>query len=718
MTSPGQESMGPKPRLLVAAVDPEAAAMKALLSDLGYAVCAVASSGRQAIAAVEAMTDGARRPDLALIDTALDGEGVAAAGPLRRRFGVPSIFLSGAALPADLARIARMAEPAGYVSRPVAPWHLQVTIDTALAQHRRETELAGRARRLEDELGKRDQLVKAFGDQTELLNTVVNSISEGLIVVDRNGRYLISNPAMERMIGMHEPDSDLSERSEVYGLYYPDRTTLIPSDQLPLARALQGESTDLFDVFVRNEKRPEGVLLSHSARPLYDVQGVLRGGVVVFRDITRLRDTQWKLKETARSMREQSRAMQTVIDSMSEGVVAADTDGNFTLFNPSARRIVGIGKTDTGPEQWSERYGIFYLDETTQVPPDELPLARAIRGESLDEMELFIRNENLPRGAIISVSGRPLRDSEGTLAGGVVVFRDVTEQIRTHQSLLQAFAQGRLEVLDTIVHNIGNAINSVAIGVGTLHRALNENRELSRLQALAGAVEQHQDDLPAYLQTNPQGRQVVPFLLALAADFSAQNERLTETIDRVRMRVAHIVDLIRTQTAFDSSSMTRKVVDLPQAVADAVKVLAESCRARGIAVRIDCGRAPRELWIQESRFNQMLVNLVKNSVEAIDALGKAGGADTENAHIRIHGYLQGEFLVIDVTDTGIGIEEGRRRRVFAAGYSTKENSSGLGLHSAANFVISIGGSIEALSSGHGMGATIRVKLRRTALIRE
>ena len=690
--------------------------MQALLSDLGYAVCAAASSGRQAIAAVEELPAGARRPDLALIDTALAAEGVAAAGPLRRKFGVPSIFLSGAALPADLARIARLAEPAGYVCKPVVPWHLQVTIDTALAQHLRETELAAHARRLETELGKRDQLEAAFGDQTELLNTVVNSISEGLIAVDRSGRYLVSNPAMKRIIGMYKPDSDLLERSEVYGLYYPDRTTLIPSDRLPLARALHGESTDLFDIFVRNEKRPEGVLLSTSARPLYDVQGALRGGVVVFRDITRLKHTEWKLRETASRMEEQTRAMQTVIDSMSEGVVAADADGNFTLFNPSAQRIVGIGKTDTGPEQWSERYGIFYLDETTQVPPDELPLARAIRGESLDEVELFIRNENLPRGAIISVSGRPLRDGEGTSDGGVVVFRDVTEQIRTHQSLLQAFAQGRLEVLDTIVHNIGNAINSVAIGVGTLHRELNENRGLSRLQALTRAVEQHQDDLPGYLQTDPQGRQAVPFLLALAADFSVQNKRLTETIERVRMRVAHIVDLIRTQTAFDSASMTRKVVDLPQAVADAVKVLAESCRARGIVVQIDCRRAPRELWIQESRFNQMLVNLVKNSVEAIDALGEA--ATGKNAHIGIHGYLEGDFLVLDVTDTGIGIDASRRQRIFAAGYSTKEHSSGLGLHSAANFVISIGGSIEALSSGHGRGATLRVKLRRAAVIRE
>ena len=62
-------------RILIAAADPEVAAMKGgCLHGLGYAVCAAASSGRQAIAAVEKMSDdGAHRPDLALIDTALEG---------------------------------------------------------------------------------------------------------------------------------------------------------------------------------------------------------------------------------------------------------------------------------------------------------------------------------------------------------------------------------------------------------------------------------------------------------------------------------------------------------------------------------------------------------------------------------------------------------------------------------------------------------------------
>ena len=836
-----QERRAAGPRVLVAGADLDGLA--AQLSELGYAVCAATRTGREAIDAVEAIPVGtASRPELALIDPALAGEvsGIAAAEQLRRRFGIPVIYVGGFDLPPCVTRAARMTEPAGYLSTPVAPWHLQATIDTVLAQHRRETESAERLRLLQavldsmydgvvatdangrvvlhnscaaelaaawqetacrrespacpadapygafhpdgrtpvaaDDLplarasrgerlqdvellirtprrpqgvsvsvsssalpaaagtasGKailfrdvsaikrtrvelRDQL-EAFRSLSALLRTVVDSIGEGLVVVDRNGKYLITNPAMERLVGTYQPSSDLSQRSQVYGLYYPDRKTLIPSDRLPLARALRGESTDLFDVFIRNERRPQGVLVSTSARPLYDAAGVMRGGVVLMRDITKLKDTQWKLKETARRMERQRYAMQTVIDSISEGVVVANAVGKLSLFNPSAERILGIGMTDVPPEQRAERYGVYYLDQTTPVPAEDLPLTRAVQGEATDEAEFFIRNSGLPGGGFISVNGRPLRDSAGALNGGVVVIRDVTERLRAHQTLQQAFAQGRLEVLDTIVHNIGNAINSVAVGVGTIGHELEKGKELRRFRALASAMKQHRDDWHAYLRSDPQGRQVLPFVLALAADFEAQNQRLIHTVQRIRGRVAHIVDLIRTQRSFDNRRMTRKLIRLSQSISDATKVLTELCASRGIKVEIDCSRAPRELWIQESQFHQMIVNLVKNAVEAIESLAETehGQAPREPPRIRIECYLQDELLVLDVIDNGIGIGKQRDRLIFTAGYTTKDGGSGLGLHSAANFVIGSGGSIQALSEGHGKGATIRVSLRRAA----
>jgi len=599
------------PRMLIAGTDPEVAGLRALLADLGHAVCAATRSGREAVAAVQAMADGDEpRPDLALIDPALDGEvsGVAAARRLRRRFGIPVIYVCDGELPARVARAARMAEPAGYVPKPVAAWHLQATIDAALAQHRRETGLAERARRLARERG-----------------------------------------ALRRRI------ATLQDRAE------------------------QTEAA-------------------------------------AFRDITRLKETQWKLKETARRAEEEHRALQTVLDSIGDGVVTADADGTLALFNPSAARILGLGSTDVPPEQRAERYGVYYPDQATPVPADGLPLTRATRGEPSDEEQFFVRNPSVPHGVFVSVSGRPLRDGAGTLNGGVVVIRDVTEHVRAHQALLQAFAQGRLDVLDTIVHNIGNAINSVAIGVGTIQHELARNRELRRFRALAEAVEQHRDDWPAYVRTDPQGQRVLPFIVALAADFEAWNRRLTDTVERVRGRVTHIVDLIRTQKSFDSRSMERKLVDLRRSIADAVTMMADSCASRGIEVDIDCTRAPRELWIHESRFHQMLVNLLKNAIEAIDALAAAGdgSARPDAPRIRIACYLQVEYVVLDVTDNGIGIGEQRHRLIFTAGYTTKKSGSGLGLHSAANFVIGSGGSIRALSDGHGTGTTIRIKLRRAA----
>ena len=598
--------------MLVAGAGPEVAGLQALLAGLGYEVCAAASSGREAVAAMEAIPEGQPRPELALIDPSLAGEvsGVDAAVGLRRGFGLAVVFVCDGPLPPRLARAARMAEPAGYVPKPVAPWHLQATIDAALAQQRREANLARRARSLARECGALGRRITTLQDragktetalhkqveesrsQAVLLRTVVNSMGEGLIVADRDGRYLMTNPAMERLVGKYEPDTDLAQRPRVYGLHYPDRKTLIPPDRLPLARAIRGEPTDLFDVFVRNEERPHGVLLSTSARPLNDATGALRGGVVVFRDITALRETQWKMKETARRAEEQRQALQTVLDSISDGVVTADAAGRLTLFNPSAVRILGIGATDASPADRAARYGVYYPDQATPVPADRLPLTRATRGEPSDEEEFFVRNASVPHGVFISVSGRPLRDKAGTLNGGVVVLRDVSEQIRAHQMLLQAFAQGRLEVLDTIVHNIGNAINSVAIGIGTVHHELARNRELRRFRALADAVRRHRDDWPAYVRTDPQGRRVGPFILALAADFEAWNQRLTSTVQRVQGRVTHIVDLIRTQKSFDGRSMTRKLIDLRRSIADAAKVLAESCALRGIDVDIDCTRAP------------------------------------------------------------------------------------------------------------------------------
>ena len=333
-----------------------------------------------------------------------------------------------------------------------------------------------------------------------------------------------------------------------------------------------------------------------------------------------------------------------------------------------------------------------------------------MRGEATDEMEMFILTAAKPEGVYISASGRPLT-SPGTAAlGGVIVFRDVTERVRAGEALAQAFAQGRLEVMDTILHNIGNAINSVAIGIGTLEEQLLDNPLIERLSGLSQAVRAHPEDWVDYIRNDPQGRKVRPFLMALAEDFAKENKQLIRTVERVGSQTDHIVDIVRAQRGFDSKAMTSKDVNLRQAIFEALRILESSLARRGIRTQVNCGNAPEEVRIQETQFNQMLVNLLKNGMEAIDELKQSGGLEGES-RIEIRASVSQDLLVLEVEDNGVGIDRKNLQAIFRAGYTTKREGSGLGLHSAANFVTSIGGKIQPLSRGHGTGATMRVTLR-------
>ena len=474
------------------------------------------------------------------------------------------------------------------------------------------------------------------------------------------------------------------------------------------AQIAQGGAIREQEVFVRNKKQTDGIHVKASAVPLFDENQEVVAYVYVVHDIT-------KDKRAAIQLKNQVQLTDTIFNSIGDGVIAADASGAFTIFNPSAERILGIGPIDTTPDRWSDSYGLFFSDRVTPFPADELPLTRALKGEASDEVEMFVRNPEVPEGAFISVSGRPLQDEEGTEKGGVVVFRDVTHQVIAEEALTLAFAQGRLEIVETILHNIGNAINSVTVGIDVLQEDLVSNQLIHRFSALGDMVKAHQEDWVDYIKDDPKGRQVLPFMIALAADFANQNKTVVETLERVDERVTHITDIIRTQKSSSQSSMTWKNIDLRQTIMSTLKLQQDSIDKRGIQVHVNCENAPQEIRVQESQFHQMLVNLVKNSIEAIDELIQSGKLD-ETPRIGVEAYISGEFLCLDVTDNGIGIAPQNLKLIFTAGYTTKESGTGLGLYSSANFVIGSGGQIYPLSEGIGKGTTMRIMLRRSSVI--
>ncbi len=560
----------------------------------------------------------------------------------------------------------------------------------------------------------RNQTINELRQHTQLMQTVFDSMHEGIVVLSLTGHVLFFNPRMQHMFGP-EPPGPFSEWSKTHGVFYPDKETRVPIDQILSRHIFQGEAIRDQELFVRNKEQTEGIHIRISGTPLFDENQEVVACVCVVRDITKDKIAAMQLEQTMQKLQNQVQLTDTIFNSISDGVVAADASGAFTIFNPSAERILGIGPIDTTLEKWSEDYGCFFPDRATPFPADELPLARALKGESSDEVEMFIRNPEVPEGVFASISARPLQDEAGTEKGGVSVLRDVTHRVVAEEALAQAFAQGRLEIVETILHNIGNAINSVTVGVGVLQKDLVDDQLIHRFSALADMVKAHQEDWVDYIKNDSKGQQVLPFMIALASDFANQNKKVVNTLERVSERVIHINDIIRTQKSANQPSMTRKNINLQKAILSAVKLQQDSIDKRGIQVHVNCENAPQEIRVQESQFHQMLVNLYKNSIEAIDELIQSNGLN-ETPRIGIKAYISENFLCLDVTDNGIGIAQKNLKLIFTAGYTTKESGTGLGLHSSANFVIGSGGRIYPLSEGIGKGTTMRIMLRCSSVI--
>jgi two-component system, sensor histidine kinase and response regulator len=151
-----------------------------------------------------------------------------------------------------------------------------------------------------------------------------------------------------------------------------------------------------------------------------------------------------KGKRSEDSLGKQTRILMAILRSMSAGVVVAHETGKFLLFNPEAERIFGIGATDTPPSEWAQRYGCYLPDRVTPFPPEQLPLVRALRGEDVEETELFVRNAQKPDGVWLRVKSGPLRDEAGAVRGGLSVIRDVTAQKEAERRLAAQYAVTRV----------------------------------------------------------------------------------------------------------------------------------------------------------------------------------------------------------------------------------------------------------------------------------
>lgn len=138
--------------------------------------------------------------------------------------------------------------------------------------------------------------------------------------------------------------------------------------------------------------------------------------------------------------------LQTILNTIGEGVVVVNKEAKIILFNPAAEAILGMSATEARHGEWFT--GLFHPDTLLPLEPGNTPLNLAITGRETIQLELFVKNQNLPDGAYITISGRPIKTDKTTITGAVVVFQDSTERKRQQDEILQLNKQLEQRVND------------------------------------------------------------------------------------------------------------------------------------------------------------------------------------------------------------------------------------------------------------------------------
>lgn len=248
---------------------------------------------------------------------------------------------------------------------------------------------------------------------------------------------------------------------------------------------------------------------------------------------------------------EKTRILQAILDSMSDGVVVANQRGEFTLFNPAATRILGLGSVEDSPDEWSRVYGLYLPDGLTQCLPQDLPLVRAVRGETASEMELVLRHPRLPEPHVISVNACPVRDDSGAVHGGVAVFRDVTAHKRAEAELkaltasLEARVRERTAELEATNRELEAFCYSVSHDLRTPLRAIDGFSQALIEDCADKLGDEGQDHLRRVRSASQRMGQLIDDLLKLSRTTRAELRR--ESVDLTALVRTVVGELQRNQ---------------------------------------------------------------------------------------------------------------------------------------------------------------------------
>jgi PAS domain S-box-containing protein len=534
-----------------------------------------------------------------------------------------------------------------------------------------------------------------------LCRDVVEQAPVGIAFFNRDGTCRNCNPAFCTLLGFSV--EEITDESISSLTHREDLPALLGG----LERLWRGEIA-LLDLEKRCLRKDGGELWVRVTTSL--VRGRQAGpecAVSFVRDIS-------ARKSIAAELIQNQTLLAAVIAELPLALLACDTSGHVTFYNPRAVELFGLPGAQTAGANAGDLYpitsAVFLPDGKTPVPRERRPLARALAGEEISNVELVsIRPDGAARS--VRASGRRLVAPDGTLLGAVVVIEDITERReaeqaleRMHEQLLVASRHaGMAEVATSILHNVGNILNSVNVTASLLAERVKSSKcvGVSRVAALLAA---QAANLPAFF-AGARGQQVPTYLKELAADLLAERDAAAEELTALRGNVEHIKEIVAMQQSYAKRGGLTELLEIRTLVEDSLSMNDAAFSRHGITLIRDY----QDVSVDKHKVLQILVNLIRNAGHACD---EAGTASEKRVTVRVRSTQQA--VQIAVIDTGVGILQENLARIFNHGFTTRRDGHGFGLHSSALAARELGGSLEAESPGPRMGATFTLTLPLTA----
>jgi len=552
-----------------------------------------------------------------------------------------------------------------------------------------------RTRQLREEIAERCRTEEALRESQSLYHSLVEHLPINVYRKDREGRYLFAN---SRFCQFRGKTADHVLGKTVFDLVPKELAEQFAAQDRVVMET--GRPLELEEVC---DQRGGETLQFHLVKsPVFGADGKIVGTQGMFFDVTLRKRAEAELSYERDLLR-------TFLEKSPDHVYFKDLNSRFIRCSQTLAERCGlksmaeiVGKSDF--DFFAEEHARPAFEDEQSVIRTGRPIVGKVEKE-------FWKDGG--KVAWVLTTKVPLRDKAGQIVGTFGVSKDITAikegeatLKEAHQQLLQASRlAGMAEVATSVLHNVGNVLNSVNVSATLVADNLRKSKSanLARVVALLG---EHSADLGTFITVDPKGKQLPGYLAQLSEHLAREREVMAKEIRDLRNNIEHIKEIVAMQQSFAKVSGVAEVVHVINLVEDALRMNDGSLTRHEVQVVREYETHPREIKITVDRHKllQILVNLVRNAKHACDESGRA------EKQLIVRVTNGGDRVRIVMADNGVGIPPENLTRIFAHGFTTKKDGHGFGLHSGALAAKEMGGTLNAHSDGVGRGATFTLEL--------